>query len=176
MLEPPRARAIHSAKPPRRTRLARGVQLLGASAVLIVGALSVTALAMGTTGCFVQCAAGCDSAVHMTIHGAANATKLGPALFEVCGTRCATYRFDGATCELVGSHNGIFCKMDGDALEFDVPINDAEKDFVFVNVRADGAAPGDKLLFRGDQDVDTTEFEVCGQTCYEADVEFTIPG
>lgn len=154
--------------PGRRARLA---QVVFAAAVLLGGALSV-ALSVG--GCS-QCAAGCDNAAHMTIHGAANATQKGPALFEVCGNYCATYRFDGATCEAVGSVNGVSCVVDGDALEFDVWIGETERALVFVHVTADGAAPGDTPLFQDNADVATTEFEVCGQTCHEADVEFAIP-
>lgn len=129
---------------------------------------------MSSVGCS-QCAAGCDSAAHMTIHDATNAVKSGPAIFEVCSAACATFEFDGTTCTPIGSTNGMSCTVANDELEFDVTIHEIDRVSVYVNVSKPNAMPGDPLIFQGFTDVDTTPFEVCGQECHEADVEFTIP-
>lgn len=143
-------------------------RLAAAVAVLAAGG----GLAVSTPACSVECAAGCDSRAHMLVRSPANALKDDPnPTFEVCSRICTTFQFDGTNCKLVGSGNGNTCTLTNEGLEFEVGIPELERDFVFVNVTA---ADG-KLIFQGNAETHTTEFEVCGQTCHEADVEFTIP-
>lgn len=159
----PRGGAVRAAQ-----RVSAGLALLGI--VSVSGGLAASSL-----GCWSECAAGCDNAVHLTVRDPMNALKGGPARFNVCGGLCATFEFDGTNCVPVGSVNGMFCSVGANALEFDVFINDVERASVAVDVSAASAAVGDSSLFNASTDVDTTAFEVCGQTCHEADAEFTIP-
>lgn len=107
-----------------------------------------------------------------------NALKSGPAVFEVCsGAQCATFGFDGSQCPDPGGADGKDCSVTSQGLEFWLGLAEEDEDQVSikVNVSAASAMTGDPFIFQGKADVEPTDLDTCGTTCYEATAEFTIP-
>lgn len=148
----------------RALLVCRIVRLLGAvTTVAVAGALVVPT----SSGC--QCAALCVGTVSAVVRNPANAPD---AIFEACSRTCTSFRIDGGACVIVKGHAGDTCTLSSDGLEAKASIDAEDEDDVTLTVKSGNGAV---LIFEDSATVDGTELEVCGDTCYEGEVTFTIP-
>lgn len=150
----------------RKVFVVRVAQLMGATATVVAG----VAVAVPTSGC--QCAALCGNETSAILRNPANVTNKDPdAVFELCVEgACRSFQIVGTACVRVGG-GGSICKMSSDGVDASVGIDAEDGDDVTLTIKSSAGA----VIFDKEAELSAEDFEVCGNTCYEGNVAFTIP-
>jgi len=150
--------------------------MLSAGATVIVAGLASMLAFSTSTGC-IDCDGSCTSDVHLVIRNPTNATnKDGGAIFQICGTRCASFR---STCEPVtfdgDVNHPIRCEVRSDGLALDVFMEAEDAKQVTLTVRSGVDAVTPTVLFEANETLTQTEDETCGNTCVQGEGTISIP-